>query len=54
MPGPRSSDELLGAVAAGTAKGEDRARVYRLLATVSARLGDAEAVALALREAEKR
>ncbi len=47
-------DELLGAIAAGTAKGEQRARVYRLLATVSARLGDTEAAARAVQEAEKR
>ncbi len=44
-------DELRAAVAAGTAAGEDRARVYRLLATVSARLGDNEEAARALAEA---
>jgi Tfp pilus assembly protein PilF len=46
-------DELLGAIAAGTARGGDRARVYRLLATVYARLGDDAAAAWAVREAEK-
>lgn len=46
-------EELLGAVAAGTAKGGNRARVYRLLATIHARLGDTEAAARAVREAER-
>lgn len=47
-------DELRAAAAAGTATGENRARVYRLLATVSARLGDNDEAARALAEAGRR
>jgi tetratricopeptide (TPR) repeat protein len=45
-------EALLGAIAAGTGRAGDRARIYRLLATIHARLGDAEAAERAVREAE--
>jgi tetratricopeptide (TPR) repeat protein len=47
-------DELRGAVAAGTASPGNRARIYGLLATVLARLGDDAEAARALAEAERR